>query len=36
LTYFSLFKALDSSLSCMHTIWVLNKKHARDETKLWK
>jgi hypothetical protein len=32
----SLFKALNSSLSCMHTIWILEKNHARDETKLWK
>jgi hypothetical protein len=34
--FFSLFKALNSSLSCMYTIWFLNKNHARDETKLWK
>jgi hypothetical protein len=34
--FFSLSKALNSSLSCMHTIWILNKNHARDETKLWK
>jgi predicted ATPase len=20
----------------MHTIWILNKNHARDKTKLWK
>jgi hypothetical protein len=20
----------------MHTIWILNKNHARDETKLWQ
>jgi hypothetical protein len=35
-SFFSLFKALNSSLSCMHTIWILKKNHARDETKLWK
>jgi hypothetical protein len=36
LTSFSLSKDLNSSLSCMHTIWILNQNHARDDTKLWK
>jgi hypothetical protein len=34
--FFSLFKALNSSLFFMHTIWILKKNYARDETKLWK
>jgi hypothetical protein len=32
----SLFKAFNSPLSCMYTIWILNKHHARDVAKLWK